>query len=109
MSGYTPATDPKPRPARRAHRRPCGFTRPELSELRTLSGRRKPHNLRDWLHQQTSAIMGSVYLSNRFAAALRHAESGSAPRTIGQGAARGQSPKGIKNSFKPLSTCSYRV
>lgn len=100
MSGY--ATDfhrPRFRPARR---RRCGFTRPELAELRVLSTRRRPHNLRTWLVNQVQGVMGAGYLRVRFSEALNGAQRYRA----GSASERGHHSKGIKGHFKPMSVCS---
>ena len=104
MSGYTPSSDPAPLRRRPSRRRRCGFTRPELFELRALSRRRRPHNLRTWLVGQTAGITGSGYLRARFSEALNLASRG----RLGSASTRGNRGKGIKGHFRPMSVCSYR-
>lgn len=105
MSYYNPPTTKKPAKPRR-----CGFTRPELSQLRVLSTRRRPHNVRSWLHEQASddAILGNAWLRHRFEAALRRTTSG----WVKAQSPEPKKPKGAKKNpiaFRSINVCSSWV
>lgn len=88
--------------------RPCGFTRPELSELRALSHRGRPHNVRTWLHETVNGFLAPDWLRHRYEAALIRTASAWTK-------AHSPEPKKVKGAkkrpiaFRSMAVCSRPV